>query len=55
MPRQNKAAKKQAQAKQITALHLRGEKGPAKTTPKHGKNPDKRHYTAKRRGPNDRA
>jgi len=55
MSRQSKASKKQAFAKQITALHLKGEKGPKSTTPKHGKNPAKRHYTATRRGPNDRA
>jgi len=37
MSRQNKAAKKRGLAEQITALHLKGEKGPKQTTPKHGK------------------
>ena len=37
MSRQSKNATRKAQAKVITAMHLRGEKGPAKTTPKHSK------------------
>ena len=37
MSRQNKAAKKKVLAAQFTALHLKGEKGPSRTEPKHGK------------------
>lgn len=37
MSKQNKATKNRARAKGFTALHLKGEKGPAKTTPLHGK------------------
>lgn len=37
MSKQNKNVKNRARAKAITALHLKGEKGPAKTTAKHGK------------------
>lgn len=37
MSRQNKNIKQRTLAKQFTALHLRGEKGPAKTTATHGK------------------
>ena len=37
MSKNNKNATRKAQAKAITALHLKGEKGPAKTTPMHGK------------------
>lgn len=37
MSRNNKSATRKAQAKVITAMHLRGEKGPSETTPKHGK------------------
>lgn len=54
MSRQNKSINKRALAKQITALHLRGEKGAAKTEPKHGKSAEKRLYTAKTRGAKDK-
>lgn len=37
MSRQNKAAKKRAEAKQWTKIRKDGGKGPARTTPKHGK------------------
>ena len=45
MSRQNKSVKKAALAAQITALHLKGEKGAKTTTPKHEKDSDKRLYT----------
>lgn len=37
MTKQRKNEKKAVLAKAITAMHLQGEKGPAKTTPLHGK------------------
>lgn len=37
MSRQSKNARNLARAKQITGMHKNGEKGPAKTSPKHGK------------------
>lgn len=37
MTRQNKNIKNRARAKAITAMHLKGEKGPSSTQPKHGK------------------
>lgn len=37
MTRQSKNARKLAKAKEITRMHLAGEKGPAKTVPKHNK------------------
>lgn len=37
MSRNSKNARRKAQAKVITKLHQDGGKGPAKTTPKHGK------------------
>ena len=37
MSRQNKQAKKSNIAKQITAMHLKGNKGASATQPKHGK------------------
>lgn len=37
MSRNNKSATRKAQAKTITAMHLRGEKGAAKTKPLHTK------------------
>ena len=37
MSKQRKQEKKRALAKQITTLHLKGEKGPARTTAVHGK------------------
>ena len=54
MSRQNKAIKKNALAKQITALHLRGERGATKTKPLHEKDPAKRLYTKDRRGASDK-
>lgn len=53
MSRQSKNVKKRAEAKQFTTMHLRGEKGPKSTTPKHGKNPANRSYTSRKRGPKD--
>lgn len=53
MSRQNKNMKKRALAKQITALHLKGEKGPAQTERKHGKKAANRHYTNLTRGLKD--
>ena len=43
MSRQSKNARKLAKAKEITALHLKGEKGPARTMPNHGKKWTYRH------------
>lgn len=37
MSRQSKAVKKKAEAKQWTKIRKDGGKGPARTTPKHGK------------------
>jgi len=37
MSRQNKNARNRARAKSITMMHQKGEKGPAKTIPKHTK------------------
>ena len=37
MSRQSKNARNLARAKQITAMHKNGEKGPSKTTPLHKK------------------
>jgi hypothetical protein len=37
MSRNSKTTRNLEQAKQITSLHLRGEKGAARTTPVHGK------------------
>lgn len=37
MSRQSKNARNLARARQISAMHKNGEKGPAKTTPQHGK------------------
>lgn len=37
MTRQNKAVQKKIIAKQFTALHLAGQKGPAQTRATHGK------------------
>jgi hypothetical protein len=54
MSRQSKNTKVRALAKQITALHLRGEKGAKQTTPKHGKDPAKRLYTKRTRGAKDK-
>lgn len=53
MSRQNKNAKQRTLAKAITALHLKGEKGPAKTERKHGKQDKNRHYTNLTRGLKD--
>ncbi len=53
MSKQNKNMKKRALAKQFTALHLKGEKGPAQTERKHGKLAKNRHYTNLTRGLKD--
>ena len=37
MSSQSKNARKLAKAREITRMHKQGEKGPAKTTPKHNK------------------
>lgn len=37
MTKQAKNARNLAKARQITAMHKNGEKGPARTTPAHGK------------------
>lgn len=37
MSRQSKNARNLARAARITAMHKNGEKGPAKTSPQHGK------------------
>jgi hypothetical protein len=37
MSRQSKNAKNIARRKMYTAMHLKGEKGPSRTTPLHGK------------------
>lgn len=55
MSRQNKNVKKRALAKQITALHLRGEKGASQTTPKHNKKSANRLYTRMTRGAKDKS
>lgn len=43
MSRNSKNATRKQQAKAITALHLKGEKGPSKTAPAHGKKWTYRH------------
>ncbi len=53
MSRQNKAMQKAKLARAITALHLKGEKGPAKTTVKNTKLAKNRHYTNLTRGVKD--
>ena len=53
MSRQNKAIQKQKLSRQITAMHLRGEKGAASTTATHGKDFTKRLYTSRTRGAKD--
>lgn len=37
MSRNNKNTRLKAAAKVITSMHLKGEKGPSSTSPKHGK------------------
>jgi hypothetical protein len=37
MSRQSKNARNLAKARQISAMHKNGEKGPSKTNPQHGK------------------
>jgi hypothetical protein len=44
MSRQSKAAKTKELAKSITKMHLNGARGPATTTAKHGKSPDRVYY-----------
>jgi hypothetical protein len=55
MSRQNKAMQKAKLAKAITALHLKGEKGPSQTASKHTKLAKNRHYTNLTRGLKDMA
>ncbi len=55
MSRQNKAMQKAKLARAITALHLKGERGPAKTAKKHAKQDKNRHYTNLTRGLKDMA
>lgn len=50
MSRQSKAAKKKIIAADITKLHLSGQRGAKKTTPKHGKRHENRMYSSTRRG-----
>lgn len=50
MTRQSKNSKKRILAKDITKMHLSGQRGAKKTTPKHGKRPENRMYSASRRG-----
>lgn len=53
MSRQSKNVKKRAIAKQFSELRKSGGSGPKQTTPKHGKDPKRRAYTARKRGLND--
>ncbi len=53
MSRQNKAMQKAKLSRAITALHLKGEKGPSQTQRKHGKDAKNRHYTNLTRGLKD--
>ncbi len=55
MTRQNKAMQKAKLATQITALHLKGQRGPATTEKKHTKQDKFRHYTNLTRGVKDMA
>jgi hypothetical protein len=43
MSRNSKSARRLEQAKDVTKMHLAGNKGPAKTTPVHGKRHTYRH------------
>jgi hypothetical protein len=43
MSRNSKSARRLEQAKDITKMHQAGNKGPAKTTPKHAKRHTYRH------------
>ncbi len=49
MSRQSKAVSTQQLVKTFTKLHLEGQKGPAQTTPKHGKASANRAYSSTRR------
>ena len=53
MSRQGKAIQKAKLARQITAMHLAGQRGPSKTERKHGKDSSKRLYTSMTRGAKD--
>ena len=53
MCKQRKNERNRTLAKAVQAMHLKGEKGPSSTTPKHGKNPANRLYTAFKRGAKD--
>jgi len=53
MSRQNKNAKRRTLAKEITKLHLSGQRATSTTEAKHGKAAANRHYTSKTRGLKD--
>lgn len=55
MSRQGKQIQKAKLAEQITKMHLSGERGPAKTEAKHGKDSSRRLYTSRTRGAKDMA
>ena len=53
MSRQSKNTKKRALAKQFSEARKKGQSGPKATTPKHGKKPERRAYSAKQRPTKD--
>jgi hypothetical protein len=53
MSRQSKNAKKRAIAKQFSETRKSGGSGPKRTTTKHGKNPERRLYSSKKRPTTD--
>lgn len=53
MSRQSKQVKKFALARQFSAQRKSGGSGPKATTPKHGKNPERRAYSTKKRPTTD--
>lgn len=53
MSRQSKNSKKRAIAKQFSETRKSGGSGPKRTTTKHGKDPEKRMYSTKRRPSKD--
>jgi hypothetical protein len=53
MSRQSKNAKKRTLAKQFSEQRKSGGSGPKRTTTKHGKNPERRLYTTKKRPTTD--
>lgn len=46
MSRQSKNAKRMGLARAASLIRVAGGHGPAKTTPVHGKDPSRRHYSA---------